>query len=279
MTLSARAIRGLEAVMLLWFSGPLLLEWAQTASSSARLSYVLLVPVLSLALALRSAGGAGTRSAPLAGDLAAACLALAATAALVLGTLSGVFTLSLLAVPLAVAALVGRWWGTGGLRRGAPALVLLLAMVPPPMPLMDRVNPALVEASGRTATWLLSSFDPAVSWIGSTLGFRGWNLVVADACSGSGTFLILAVLCLFLAGLFRMRPLPSACLVALSVPLALFLNGARIASSALLIDRFGPSAASGLSHELLGQALVIAGAAGLAYLVDRLSVPPRTRTG
>jgi exosortase/archaeosortase family protein len=54
----------------------------------------------------------------------------------------------------------------------------------------------------------------------------------------------------------------------------LLVNGARIATSALLIDRFGPEAGGGLSHELLGQALLLGGAALLAALVLRFTRDP-----
>lgn len=274
MTFSARATRGLEVALLLLAFGPLLVEWGQTAGASPRLSYALLVPLLAGVLALREArsfpaapGGRGNGGASPCG----AWLALAAAAALFLGTFTGLFTLSLLAFPLALAALVGRWAGRTWLRRLAPGLAFLALMVPPPLPVMDRVNPALIEASGQTAVWLLGPLDPHAAWAGSTLTFRGWTLIVAEACSGSGTFLILFVLCLFLAGLFRMGTFPALALALCSVPLALFGNGLRIAASALLIDAFGPGAASGLPHELLGQLVVIGSAAGLAWLVDRLT--------
>jgi exosortase len=278
--LSSRATRGLEGALFLVLVSPLLREWAETASGSSRLSYALLVPALALVLALRArrdgpATEAREPGAPGSTALAGG-LALAAAATLATGTLSGIFTLSLLALPLAAAAFVARAGGAAALRRHSPALVFSLAMVPPPMPVMDRVNPWLVEASGATAVALLKPFDPAVTWLGSTLHFRGWNLIVAEACSGSGTFLTLTVLCAFLVALFRVRLGAGLVLIALAVPLTLLLNGLRIASSSLLIARFGAQAGEGLAHELLGQAVVVAGAIGLALCVARFGArPPR----
>jgi exosortase/archaeosortase family protein len=114
-------------------------------------------------------------------------------------------------------------------------------------------------------------FDAEVGWRDATLSFQGWTLIVAEACSGSGTFLMLGVLGAFLAALFRLRPLTALVLVLASLPLTLAVNGVRIASSALVIARFGASAGEGLAHELLGQFVVIAGAGLLALLVERAS--------
>ncbi len=277
--LSARATRGLEVALFLGLLAPLLVEWFETTSASSRLSYALLVPALAIVLALRAVPGLFSGAVPAAPDAGtagpapapflAAFFALGAALALLAGTLSGVFTLSLLAIPLALPAFAARTFGRERLRALAPALLLLFLMVPPPMPVMDRINPFLVQASGSATLAMLTPFDPEVGWAGSTLTFRGWTLIVAEACSGSGTFLMLGTLCAFLAGLFRLRPLAAGLLLLLALPITLLVNGVRIASSALIIARFGAAAGEGLAHELLGQAVVITGAALLVVAVER----------
>ena len=279
--LSARATRGLELALFVGLVSPLLVEWFETTSASSRLSYALLVPGLALVLALRRAPGRdaeradaelpGPEKGPWSSAPVAWLAASLAAVALCGGTLSGVFTLSLLAVPLAALAFAARWGGAGALRRLAPALALLFLMVPPPMPVLDRINPFLIQASGKAAVAFLTPFDPEVSWAGATLLFRGWTLIVAEACSGSGTFLMLGTLCAFLAGLFRLRRPHALLLLLCALPLTLLVNGTRIASSALIIARFGAAAGEGLAHELLGQAVVIAGAVLLVLAVERIS--------
>lgn len=253
--------------MLGLLASPLLVEWARTCAASSRLSYALLVPLLAAVLAWRSrelSPGVPTRP----DDPAVRASALAAVL-FVTGGLTGIFTLSVLAIPVTVVVWVRRTGGRAAVRRHAAALALLFLMVPPPMPLMDRATPLLVSLSGRTAVTLLWPLDPASSWVGSTLGFRGWNLVVAEACSGSGTFLMLGVLAAFLAGLFRLRPASTAAVLALVFPLTLLVNGLRIASSAVVIDTFGAAAGEGTAHELLGQVVVLGGAALLVWGVER----------
>jgi exosortase len=269
----ARATIGLELALFAALAWPLLAEWLETTSASSRLSYALLVPVLALVLALRAGRAEERERRPARGS--AALLASLAALALLVGSLSGVFTLGLLAVPIAALAFVARSGGADALRRFAPALALLFLMVPPPMPLLDRVNPLLTRASGATAVGLLAPFDAGASWAGATLSFRGWTLIVAEVCSGSGTLLVLGTLCAFLAGLFRLRLAPTLVLVALALPVALVVNGLRIATSALVIDRFGAAAGQGLAHELLGQGVVVAGAALLVLAVERCSTRAR----
>ena len=126
--LPARATIGLELALFLGLASPLLAEWFETTSASSRLSYALLVPALALVLALRAGRGReheGERPAPRWAALFAALAALAFLG----GSLSGVFTLSLCAVPLAVAAFVARWRGAVALRRQAPALGSGLACI------------------------------------------------------------------------------------------------------------------------------------------------------
>jgi exosortase len=268
--LSARATRGLELGLFLALVSPLLIEWYETTHASSRLSYALLVPALALALVLRDRGGPSPEpGSARARAWLAGSAALAAALALLAGGLSGVFTLSLLAVPLGAVAFTARALGLGELRRRAPALALLFLMVPPPMPLLDRFNPFLIQASGASAVALLTPFDPAVGWEGSTLLYRGWSLIVAEACSGSGTFLMLGTLCAFLVALFRLRGAAAVALLALALPVALLVNGVRIASSALVIDSFGAAAGEGLAHELLGQVVVVLGAGLLVLAVER----------
>ncbi len=263
----ARHRARVEALCVLAAFAPLLVEWAGYVGRLPRLSYACLVPLLALLLLARERPDLRAREVPRA---LGSALLLGAALLLLTGTLAGVFTLALAGFPLALAGVLARWTSAADLRRSTPALVLLAALVPPPMPLLDALNPALIRASGAAAVALLAPLDPAAAWAGSTLTFRGWTLLVSEACSGSGTFLALAVCALFLGGLFRMRAAALLAVLLLAPPLTLLVNGLRIAVSAVLIERFGPAAGAGLPHELLGQALFLAGAIALAVLVDRL---------
>lgn len=247
---------------------PTLVEWATYAGNVSRLSYALLVPVLALVLALRApAPRADAPTQP--GSPLGPILYITAAGLLVAGSLTALLTLCVAAIPVAITGWVASTGGSAALRRQAPALVLLAAMVPVPTPLLDLLTPWLVAHSGAGAIALLGPFDAGASWIGSELVYRGWTLIVAEACSGSGTLFTLGVLGLFFGGMFEAGRYGTGLLFALALPLTLAVNSARIAVTALLLDGLGPEAVTGTPHELLGQLLILATAAVVALAVER----------
>lgn len=257
-----------SAGFLLLAFAPILAEWVEYVSQISRLGYCLLVPILAGILAFLARDARALRSeSPRGRALGAAALA-AGGLLLIVGSISSVFTLSIAGFPLGVAGVWGLRHGAAGLQRQHHALLMLCAMVPPPLPLLDRLTPAFVEASGRLTVGLLRLVESGeILWAGSLLTFRGHRMLVSEACSGSGTLLVLGTLGLFLAGLFRLRPLPMLLLMLLVAPLTLFVNALRIALTTWAFDRFGPRAVSGAAHEWLGQILVILAGTGLAWTV------------
>jgi exosortase/archaeosortase family protein len=257
---------------------PILKEWALYTSQVSRLSYVLVVPLLCAVLTLQV-----VRRGPIRGNEAGRSvgyLVIASAAVLLLlGSLTGTFTLSILGLPVAVLGLVLSSGGVLALGSLAWPVLLAFLIVPPPMPIVDLVNPHLVRASGALTESILSAFDSSTSWLGNTLTFRGHVLLVPDACSGSGTLLALGTLALFVSGLFRLRPLAAGAALVFTLPFALLVNGLRIAASALVLDGFGPRYADGLGHEILGQVLVIGSATLLAWAAARVSNGSRARRG
>ena len=147
--MTSRSTRILEGLGLGLVFSTILIEWAGYASHVSRISYVLAVPALAAVLAFLPRGGSAA-SGPSPGRLSrhAGSLGLLLAALLLcLGSLSSVFTISLAAVPVAVISLAVSWRGLGALGRRPWAALLLCAMVPPPMPLLDKVNPSLTEIS------------------------------------------------------------------------------------------------------------------------------------
>jgi len=264
-----------EGAALTLLLAPVLGEWARYAWSVNRLSYVLAVPVLAAALVSletvgrRSVARAQTDSERARGRALGDALLLASALLLAAGSLSATFTVSVAAVPVAIASRVLAWGGLAAARRHGWALAFLCFVVPLPMPLLDRVQPALVEASGATAVALLRPLDDA-SWLGSTLTFGPWTIEVAEACSGSGTLLTLVVLTFFLCGLFRLTPTRTLLALVLAIPFAIAVNGLRIALSAVCLDRFGREMADGTPHEVLGLVLTVGASATIAWALGHL---------
>ena len=266
---TVRWARPLQVVGIVALFAPLLVEWWALVSESDRVSYTVLVPFLAAGLAWRRKNdgidGATEATGP---SWISIALLFLATVLLTVGSLAAIFTLSIAAFPLTLAAWVGATGGTAALKRFAAPLVLFQCMVPPPLPLFDWAVPQLVKASGAAAVLLLSPLDGGTSWVGNELTYKTWTLVVAEACSGSGALLIYWVLILFLGGLFKLRPAITLGFLAFAVPFTLFINGVRIALTAVILDVWGRPAVTGVGHEILGQVVVILGAGLLAYVMD-----------
>ncbi|MAW61873.1 MAG: hypothetical protein CMJ94_13735 [Planctomycetes bacterium] len=266
---TVRTARSLQVVGIVTLFAPLLVEWWKLVSEADRVSYTILVPFLAAGLAWRRRSDESMgATADVGPNWPTILLLLLATTVLAVGSLAAIFTLSIAAFPLTIAAWVGATGGVAALRRYAAPLVLFQGMVPPPLPLFDWAVPQLVKASGAAAVGMLKPFDTGASWIGNELTYQEWTLVVAEACSGSGALLIYWVLILFLGGLFRLRVPLTLAFLAFAVPFTLFINGVRIALTALILDLWGRPAVTGVGHEILGQLVVILGAGLLAYLMD-----------
>jgi len=197
---------------------------------------------------------------------------LASGVLLTAGSVASIFTISIAGFPLAIVGLCAVTGGREALWRYRYALLMLLAMIPFPLPFLDQLTPTMVKVSGSAAVHLLSLIDSGeITWLGSTLNFRGWDIFVAEACSGSGTLLTLEVLGLLLAGLFSMRSWAIGLMLLMMFPLTIFINGLRIALTAWVLDIWGPAAVTGPAHEILGQIVVILSGACLALVMDRLT--------
>jgi exosortase len=263
--------------LLLGLFAPLLWEWGGYVAQVARLSYALLVPFLALWLYWHARGH--EEKLPRffeakADDPLPWLLLLGGGALFVIGGVSSVFTISVAGFPLAIMGVCGLLSGRPGLWRYRFALIMSLAMVPIPLPFLDRFTPLMVQASGDTAVAMLRIVESGeITWVGSNLNFRGWDIFVAEACSGSGTLLTLGVLSMLLAGLFSMRLWTLGLMLVLVGPLTLVVNGLRIALTAWILDVYGPAAVTGSGHEILGQVVVILAGAGFAVAVDRLTRP------
>lgn len=266
------AVRPLQAALILAAFGPILLEWADFTGSVARINYCLLVPVLAIVLAWTAFRSWEPLPAPQPASQRLGYLSLLLGGLLLFfGSLASIFSIAIAGFPFAVLGLAGIHWGWEGLVRLRYGFLMLFAMVPVPLPLLDKLTPSMVKASGAVSVALVTPFDGDSSWVNSVLTYRGWSLFVAEACSGSGTLLVFGTLTLFMAGLFRLGSRAILITFLLVAPFTLFINGLRIAVMAWVIDGFGPEVVIGPGHEILGQAVVIAGAVLLALLVDRFS--------
>ncbi len=134
------------------------------------------------------------------------------------------------------------WWSL-------PSLLFMVFMFPLPFRYEIALKNQLQAFAAKFATALLQLIgEPAVA-LTNTVRLSTMELEVANACSGV-RFLVSVLAIAFAAVLLMRRPWwQNICVIALAVPLALFVNAARIAMTGILLQhhselvrRFAPNA-------------------------------------
>jgi len=159
----------------------------------------------------------------------------------------------------ALPAIVAILWLCGGaslLRGMAPALVMLLTIIPPPLGLDARFTLLLRGVATTLSSRLLDLLGVVHCVGGNVIELPGQKLLVEEACSGIHSVLFVTAFCLFFL-LWRRRAF-WAYLVCLPAALAFVVMGNvfRISLGAWLRYHGGPDLLSGWKHESLSIVLV-----------------------
>jgi exosortase len=156
------------------------------------------------------------------------------------------------------------WW--------LPALLLILS-VPVPVVLLGSLSfPLQLKASQLGATLLESRHVP-VQLAGNVIHLPGRSLFVTEACSGLRSLTALLSLGLLIGGLWLASPWTRILLVALTVPVAVVLNGIRVFLMGFLAFFVTPSASEGFMHYTEGWVLFLVAFAivgGIAWVFSGL---------
>ena len=92
---------------------------------------------------------------------------------------------------------------------------------------------------------------------GNVLVLPNAKLQVAEACSGIRSLTALVTLALLVARFSERRWLPRLLIIASAVPIAVLVNGLRVAASSIAAYWYGTAAVEGFVHELLGWVMFI----------------------
>jgi exosortase/archaeosortase family protein len=84
----------------------------------------------------------------------------------------------------------------------------------------------------------------------------------------------LAALAVMLAWMFERRPLARVALVASTIPIAVLMNGLRIAATGVAVEQWGPALGKGTWHEFTGWVTFVVSLAVL-FAVQRALGEPR----
>ncbi|MFG6417019.1 exosortase C-terminal domain/associated protein EpsI [Roseateles sp. DC23W] len=168
-----------------------------------------------------------------------------------LGELSGTVQLSVLSLPPLLAAMT--LWAGGGARlraQGRFPYVFLLFLVPWPVWMTDPVTQPLKTLISLCTEQLLHSWGYPIARDGVVLHLGGYQLQVADACSGINSLFMLEAFGLLYIHLLRApSPLRQTTLAALILPISFSANLLRVIALALLTFHGGNDLGQGLLHE------------------------------
>jgi exosortase len=142
--------------------------------------------------------------------------------------------------------------GWNHLRLVAFPLAFLIFMIPLPAIVFDRATVSLQLVASRMGEDLLRAADVPVLRDGNILTLPTITLEVNDACSGIRSLMALLSVCALVGYFSDAPPWQRALLVFAALPVAIGLNGVRIAATGLAASRFGPAAATGAIHETSG---------------------------
>ena len=201
-------------------------------------------------------------------------LILLAIAMHITGELSAIFILSQIGF---VVALIGIVLGTGGYSLFKVTFIpiaFLLFAIPLPYFIDSILTLRLQLVSSALGVFFIRMFGIPVFLDGNIIDMGSYKLQVIEACSGLRYLYPLLSLSFLAAYLFHAPFWQRGLVLLSSIPIAIGMNGLRIAMVGILVDRWGTQMAEGVLHFFEGWVIFLACAVLLTaemYLLARIS--------
>ncbi|MEP7382241.1 MAG: exosortase/archaeosortase family protein [Gemmatimonadota bacterium] len=167
---------------------------------------------------------------------------------------------------LALAGLVVWGWGFRQLLHWWLPVALLALSVPLPDMVIGALALPLQFKASQLGAALLSMRGIPVHLSGNVIRLPGHDLFVTEACSGLRSLTALLSLGVLLGGLLLRRPISRIAIVALSIPVAVLVNGVRVFFTGFLVSFVDPALGEGFSHMTEGWLLFLVAFAILGFL-------------
>ncbi|MFZ7094155.1 VPLPA-CTERM-specific exosortase XrtD [Primorskyibacter sp. 2E233] len=197
-----------------------------------------------------------------------------------IGTLSRVGDVSAYGLIIWIGGMVFLLLGWDRARRLWLPVVLLLFILPLPQFLYWQLTTFLQHVSAVLGVDMIRAVGLAVYLDGNIIDLGVYRLQVAEACSGLQFLFPVISFALLFAAISRAPIWHKVLLVALSAPLAVLMNSARIALTALIVDQYGIESAEGFLHAFEGWTILLACIVILAALMLFLRIlTPKARQG
>jgi len=246
----------------------LVIEWL----SSADASYGIVLAAVALVVLWRRRESFLAASQPSGSSLPGGAVLLGGLAIYLVGQLGADVFLTRVSFVIVLCGAVWCLAGTHAVRTIAAPLVFLLMAIPLPALIMNAVTLPLQLVASRIGEATLTAAGVAVFRDGNLLELPSTTLEVADACSGLRSIVSLAAIGGLLAWTEPSWPRRVA-LVAATVPIAIVMNGLRIAATGLACEAWGVRAASDPWHTLGGWLTFLISVFALMSLQRAMTTP------
>lgn len=190
-------------------------------------------------------------------------------AVLTIGTLGAELFLtriSIVGMAIGLTLFVGGW---AHLRILAFPIGFLLLMIPLPAIVFNEIAFPLQLLASRCGEWALQALSIPVLREGNVIMLANTTLEVAEACSGIRSLVSLLTLGIVLGYFSDERGWTRVAIAACTVPVAIAVNGIRVAGTGVAAAYVGPEAATGFLHTLSGWLMFVL-AFGLLLAVQQL---------
>ncbi len=258
------------SVFLLALAWPILREYIVECWSISDYSHCLLVPFVSIYLAIRRApqddkvsNGASWPGI----TVLIACLLI-----YLFSVITAFAFLARMSFFTVVAATVWAVLGSRRARNYAFPLLFLVFAVPPPTSLYDQMTIPMKLFATKISCWMLDMGGMAVVREGNIIHLRSGSLEVADACSGMRSLMTLLTLGAIIGYLSPLPLFRGLLTFVCAIPLAILLNIGRILAATLIAASFGHQAIEGTPHEISGYIALGVGLLGLVGVASLLEL-------
>ena len=167
---------------------------------------------------------------------------------------------------LALAGLVVWGWGMRQLFHWWLPVALLALSVPLPEMVMGALALPLQFKASQLGAAMLATRGIPVHLDGNVIRLPGHDLFVTEACSGLRSLTALLSLGVLLGGVMLKQPVSRLVILALSIPVAVLVNGVRVFMTGFLVAFVDPKLAEGFSHMTEGWLLFLVAFAILGAL-------------
>ena len=192
-------------------------------------------------------------------------------AGVIAGTLGAELFIARTSMLAVLAGTIAFVWGPAHLRILAFPVAVLLLMIPIPAIVFNQIAFPLQLLASRAAQVVLSAAGIPVLREGNVIILANATLEVAEACSGIRSLVSLLTLGIVYGYFSDRRSSVRVAIALATVPVAVVVNGVRVAGTGIAAHFFGSAAAEGFYHTFAGW-LVFVAAVVLLFAAHRAIV-------